>query len=62
MTQATISRDIAELGLVKVARGDRHVYISTDDLAPRLAERPATRTIGSAGSSPTSPSGSAGAT
>jgi transcriptional regulator of arginine metabolism len=41
VTQATISRDIAELGLVKVARGDRHVYISTDDLAARPAERPA---------------------
>ena len=41
VTQATISRDIAELGLVKVARGDRHVYISTDDLASRLTERPA---------------------
>jgi transcriptional regulator of arginine metabolism len=40
VTQATISRDIAELGLVKVARGDRHQYISTDDLAPR-PERPA---------------------
>jgi len=39
VTQATISRDIAELGLVKVARGDRHVYISTDDLAPRPAAR-----------------------
>lgn len=27
-TQATVSRDIAELGLVKVVRGDRHVYAS----------------------------------
>jgi transcriptional regulator of arginine metabolism len=35
VTQATISRDIAELGLVKVTRGDRHVYISTDDLGPQ---------------------------
>ena len=34
VTQATVSRDIAELGLVKVARGDRHVYISPADLAP----------------------------
>jgi transcriptional regulator of arginine metabolism len=39
VTQATISRDIAELGLVKVTRGDRHVYISTDDLAPRSPTR-----------------------
>lgn len=33
VTQATVSRDIAELGLVKVARGDRHVYVSSADLA-----------------------------
>jgi transcriptional regulator of arginine metabolism len=33
-TQATVSRDIAELGLAKVARGDRHVYVSPDDLGP----------------------------
>ena len=42
VTQATISRDIAELGLVKVTRGDRHVYSSTDDLGPRPAARLAT--------------------
>jgi len=38
VTQATVSRDIAELGLVKVVRGDRHVYASPVDaaaLAPR---------------------------
>jgi transcriptional regulator of arginine metabolism len=34
VTQATVSRDIAELGLVKVARGDRHVYVAAEDLAP----------------------------
>ena len=33
-TQATVSRDIAELGLVKVARGDRHVYASPAELSP----------------------------
>lgn len=32
VTQATVSRDIAELGLVKVVRGERHVYASPDDL------------------------------
>jgi transcriptional regulator of arginine metabolism len=32
-TQATVSRDITELGLVKAARGDRHVYVSPEDLA-----------------------------
>jgi transcriptional regulator of arginine metabolism len=38
VTQATVSRDISELGLVKVARGDRHIYVSTEDVAapPRL--------------------------
>ena len=34
VTQATVSRDIAELGLVKVLRGDRHAYIAREDLAP----------------------------
>jgi transcriptional regulator of arginine metabolism len=33
-----VSRDIAELGLIKVARGDRHVYLAPEDLAP--ARRP----------------------
>jgi transcriptional regulator of arginine metabolism len=33
VTQATVSRDIAELGLVKVAREERHVYVSSADLA-----------------------------
>jgi transcriptional regulator of arginine metabolism len=34
VTQATVSRDIAELGLVKTVRADRHVYASPEDLAP----------------------------
>lgn len=34
VTQATVSRDIAELGLAKVARGDRHLYVAPEDLAP----------------------------
>jgi len=33
VTQATVSRDIAELGIVKVPRGDRHLYVSTEDVA-----------------------------
>lgn len=33
VTQATVSRDIAELGLVKIARGDRHVYVAPEDFA-----------------------------
>jgi transcriptional regulator of arginine metabolism len=43
VTQATVSRDIAELGLVKVPRGDRHVYVSPEDLAaPPTPQAPAT--------------------
>jgi transcriptional regulator of arginine metabolism len=34
VTQATISRDISELGLVKVMAAEGHVYASPDDLAP----------------------------
>ncbi|MFL5754710.1 MAG: arginine repressor [Chloroflexota bacterium] len=34
VTQATVSRDVAEIGLVKIVRGDRHVYVSPEDLAP----------------------------
>lgn len=38
VTQATVSRDIADLGLVKAPRGDRHVYVTqrafADDAAP----------------------------
>jgi transcriptional regulator of arginine metabolism len=33
VTQATVSRDAAELGLVKVPRGDRHVYATSDTAA-----------------------------
>jgi transcriptional regulator of arginine metabolism len=33
VTQATVSRDIAELGLVKVARADGHVYVVPESLA-----------------------------
>jgi transcriptional regulator of arginine metabolism len=32
VTQATVSRDIAELGLAKAWRGERHVYVLEDDL------------------------------
>ncbi|HEX9551031.1 MAG TPA: hypothetical protein VF971_08050 [Candidatus Limnocylindrales bacterium] len=36
VTQATVSRDIAEMGLAKAWRGERHVYVLADDL-PRPA-------------------------
>ena len=35
VTQATVSRDIAELGLLKAPRTDGHVYVSPEDVAPR---------------------------
>jgi transcriptional regulator of arginine metabolism len=31
VTQATVSRDIAELGIVKMPQGGRHVYAASDD-------------------------------
>jgi transcriptional regulator of arginine metabolism len=34
VTQATVSRDMTELGLVKVPRLDGHAYIAREDLAP----------------------------
>ncbi|MFI5225081.1 MAG: arginine repressor [Candidatus Limnocylindrales bacterium] len=39
VTQATVSRDIAELGLVKVPGIDGHTYVAAEDLA---AARPTT--------------------
>lgn len=40
VTQATVSRDIAELGLYKAPRGGVHVYVAPDDAPPTVA-RPA---------------------
>jgi len=34
VTQATVSRDIAELGLAKVMRGDRSIYVNPETLGP----------------------------
>ena len=59
VTQATVSRDIAELGLMKAPRADGHVYVSPEDLGPRRDRR--ARTSGSGGSWPTSRSRSGGA-
>ena len=36
VTQATVSRDIAELGLAKVMRGERSVYVNPEALGPVL--------------------------
>ena len=60
VTQATVSRDISELGLVKAPGADGHVYVTPG--GRRVGERrPSRRTTGSSGSSPTSPSASGGA-
>ena len=37
VTQATVSRDIAELGLVKVPRSAGHAYVATEALVPSAA-------------------------
>jgi transcriptional regulator of arginine metabolism len=47
VTQATVSRDIGELGLVKVPRADGHVYVVPEDLlATGRANGGAARTPG----------------
>lgn len=47
VTQATVSRDIAELGLVKVARAEGHVYAAPEDLAqPAATDAPLLRLLG----------------
>jgi transcriptional regulator of arginine metabolism len=40
VTQATISRDITELGLLKAPRADGHVYVSPEDVASRTPFSP----------------------
>jgi transcriptional regulator of arginine metabolism len=35
VTQATVSRDISELGLLKAPRADGHIYVSPEDVASR---------------------------
>jgi transcriptional regulator of arginine metabolism len=59
VTQATVSRDIAELGLVKMIRGDRHVYVSSSEIAlasgpvpTALSALPAAPSAGEAGTAP----------
>ncbi len=41
VTQATVSRDISELGLLKASGVDGHVYIAAEDVAVAPAPRPA---------------------
>lgn len=45
VTQATVSRDIAELGLVKVVRADRHVYAAPEDLTQAASDTPLMRLL-----------------
>jgi transcriptional regulator of arginine metabolism len=40
VTQATVSRDIADLGLVKVPRDDHHVYVAGESVVASLPPRP----------------------
>jgi transcriptional regulator of arginine metabolism len=40
VTQATVSRDITELGLMKAPRADGHVYISPEDVAAMTTTAP----------------------
>jgi transcriptional regulator of arginine metabolism len=41
VTQATVSRDVSELGLIKVPRSDGYAYIATEALVPNAAARSA---------------------
>ena len=41
VTQATISRDITELGLMKAPRADGHIYVAPEDVATTPARSPA---------------------
>jgi len=43
VTQATVSRDIAELGLVKAPRGGRHVYVLPEAFTAGTASEPVGR-------------------
>jgi transcriptional regulator of arginine metabolism len=41
VTQATVSRDISELGLLKAPRSDGHVYVAPEDVAISAPPSPA---------------------
>jgi transcriptional regulator of arginine metabolism len=44
VTQATVSRDIAELGLIKVPRSTGHAYVATEALVPNAGAGSAAET------------------
>jgi len=39
VTQATVSRDVSDLGLAKVPRGDLHLYVLPEDVVPAQSAR-----------------------
>ena len=41
VTQATVSRDITELGLMKAPRADGHIYVAPEDVATKPLRSPA---------------------
>ncbi len=45
VTQATVSRDIAELGLIKAVRANRHIYVSPHDVAASPIDNEALRRV-----------------
>jgi len=49
VTQATVSRDIADLGLVKAPRGDRHAYVTPRTFAGEAAATAGVAAGGAAG-------------
>ena len=54
MTQATVSRDITELGLFKAPRADGHVYVAPGAVASTNGTSASASDERLAGSSPTS--------
>ena len=52
VTQATVSRDVADLGLVKAPRGDHHAYVTPGSLAIGAASGAAGGTMRRAAAAP----------
>ena len=52
VTQATVSRDVADLGLVKAPRGDHHAYVTPGSLASGVTNGPTGGTAGGTGTAP----------
>ena len=52
VTQATVSRDITELGLLKAPRAEGHAYVAPEDFAPPATAAANGQIPGAAGPSP----------